>query len=180
MDVETVHKAHEDVNTLYHDVYDVMARLTAAVQSKKYSDADLCDMGFFCKQMESLLDELRKETKARKELIGRIIAFNRTKAFIADPTIDPTVRGKYATGTPDVRQEAELPKKGTDEYFAFTDHFGVPRGVAEQGILKLDWNSVGDMCTQLAEDGKKMPPGLGRMIPKYVTTFRKKGKESNG
>lgn len=158
---------------LYNLVYGFLSGATPTIKSKALDNAELTDFGYLCRELENLFDELRKEAKARKELCGNIIAYRLIKASLTDPTITMKARGTLATGTPDVKMQAALPKKFTEEYFKITDFFGVPRDVAETGILRLDWKKVTEYCTQLTEDGKPIPEGFGKKYPLYSTVYRK-------
>ena len=171
---ETVKQLHDEILNVYNKVCGVMMEITPPIKSKDLSNEDMVDIGYLLRETENMLNEMRKEVKVRKELCGSLIAYNRTKDAVADPSINMKVTGKIATGTPDVKMQAALPKKGTPEYLQFCDHLGVPRSVAEAGVLKLDWNQVTEFCTQQLADGKSIPQGLGKKYPQYVTVYRKK------
>lgn len=164
----------EQVLLLYNLVYGFMSKNNELIKSKNLKNEELCDFGFICRELENVFDELRKEVKARKELCGQIIAYRLVQASVMDPTIKMKVQGQFATGTPDVKMQMELPKKFTEEYFQITDHFRVPRNVAETGILRLDWKAVTEHCTKLMQDGKQTPNGFGKKYPKYQTVYRKR------
>lgn len=163
----------EQVHLLYNLVYGFLAKNNELLKSKKLNNENLCDFGFFCRELEKISDELRKELKARKELCGQIIAYRLVQSSLADPTIKMKVEGQFASGTPDVKMEAALPKKFTDEYYKITDYFNVPRKVAESGILRLDWKQVTEFLTKQMNEGKKIPEGFGKKYPLYTTTYRK-------
>jgi len=167
-------EVREQVQLLYNLVYGFLAKNNELIKSKKLSSEELCDFGFLCRGLENLFDELRKESKARKELCGSIIAYRLTMASVSDPTLKMRVQGQFATGTPDVKMQAALPKKMSPEYFQLTDHFGIPRNVVETGILKLDWKSVIELCTKLMHEGKTIPNGFGKQYPLYTTIYRKR------
>jgi len=158
---------------LYNLVYGFLSEMTPSIKSKALDNSELTDFGFLCRELENLFDELRKECKARKELCGSIIAYRLIQESLTDPTITMRSKGTLATGTPDIKMQAALPKKFTDEYFQLTDFFGVPRDVAETGILRLDWKRVTEYCTKLSNEGKPIPEGFGKRYPLYSTTFRK-------
>ena len=162
------------VQLLYNLVYGFLAKNNEQIKSKQLSSEELCDFGFICRELEKLFDELRKEVKARKELCGNIIAYRLTQASLTDPSLKMQVKGQFATGTPDVKMQAALPKKQSVEYYQITDFLGVPRDVAEKGVLKLDWKSVIEFCTKLINDGKPIPKGFGKQYPLYVTVYRKR------
>lgn len=164
----------EEVQLLYNLVYGFLSKNNELLKSRKLSSEELCDFGFFSRELEKLFDELRKEAKARKELCGQIIAYRLTQASLSDPTMKMQVQGEFATGTPDVKMEAALPKKFTEEYYQLTDHFSVPREVAASGILKLDWKRVTEFLTKQMNDGKPIPKGFGKQYPKFTTVYRKR------
>lgn len=190
---------NEEIASLYNLLYGFMSKNTELIKAPRHSgtagnvagndngngkgmgvgnagmsNEDMCDFGFFCREAENTLDELRKEVKARKELCGQVIALRKTQDSLSDPNIKLKVTGQYATGSPDVKMQAQLPKKFTDDYYKITDFFKVPREVASTGVLRIDWKASGDFLTQLAADGHKPPDGFGKQYPTYVTTFRRR------
>lgn len=171
-------EVREQIRHLYNLVYGFLAKNNELIKSKQLTDAELCDFGYFSREVEDIFDELRKEVKARKELCGQIIAYRVITASVADPSLSLKVQGQYASGTPDVKMQAALPKKFTDEYYQLTDYFGVPRDVAEKGVLRLDWKACTEFLTKLMNDGKEIPAGFGKQYPVYVTTYRKKSKKN--
>lgn len=184
---------NEEIASLYNLLYGFMSKNTELIKAPQHggaagnaaskdtgvgnvgmSNETMCDFGFFCREAENTLDELRKEVKARKELCGQVIALRKTQDSLSDPNIKLKVTGQYATGSPDVKMQAQLPKKFTDDYYKITDFFKVPREVASTGVLRIDWKASGDFLTQLAADGHKPPDGFGKQYPTYVTTFRRR------
>lgn len=171
---------NEEIASLYSLLYGFMSKNTEHIKASRLggnasmSNETMCDFGFFCREAENTLDELRKEVKARKELCGQTIAIRKTEDSLTDPNIKLKVTGQYATGSPDVKMQAKLPTKFTDEYYQITDYFKVPREVAATGVLRIDWKASGDFITQLAADGHKPPDGFGKQYPTYVTTFRRR------
>jgi len=167
----------DQVQLLYNLVYGFLSKNNEPIKAKRLSSGELCDFGYICRELENVFDELRKEVKARKELCGQIIAYQLITASVADPTTKLKVQGQFASGTPDVKMQMELPKKFTEEYYKITDHFGIPRKIAETGILRLDWKAVTEHCTKLLQDGKQIPQGFGKKYPKYATVYRKRSKK---
>jgi len=164
----------EQVQLLYNLVYGFLAKNNELIKSKQLKNEELCDFGFICRELENILDELRKEVKARKELCGSIIAYRLVQASIQDPSIKMKVQGQFASGTPDVKMQAALPHKFTDEYYQITDYLKVPRDVASSGVLRLDWKQVTEFLTKRMNEGKEIPPGFGKQYPLYTTTYRKR------
>lgn len=171
--VSDVLALHAEVQRLYHTVYQKMSELSGQLRPGKMPCGDMVDIGYLLREMENILDELRKEVKARKELTGKLIAFERVQAFVEDSSIDMTVRGSLASGTPDVKQLPELPKKGTPEYGQLLAYFGATEAQIQQGALKPDFKVIAELCTQRAADGLPNPPGIGKTFPSYETVYRK-------
>lgn len=169
---------NDEIQQIYNLVYGFLSKNNDLLKSKTLSSEELCDFGFFCREMAKVFDELRKEANARKDLCGQVIAYRLTQAALNDPTLNMKVKGQFASGTPDVKMQSELPKKFTDEYYMITDYLNVPRDVAESGVLRLDWKQVTEHLTKLMHDGKKIPPGFGKQYPKYITTYRRLGKKT--
>jgi len=164
----------EEVQSVYNLVYGFLAKNNEQLKSKQLNSEDLCDFGFLCRELENLFDELRKEVKARKDLCGQIIAYRLVQNSLSDPTIKMRIDGQLAVGIPDVKMEAGIPNKFTEEYYQLTNYFGVPRKVAEAGILRLDWKMCSEFLTKQMNEGKQIPKGFGKQYPKYITTYRKK------
>jgi hypothetical protein len=157
---------------LYYDHWSI---LVDKMRKNILDKEQLADVGYLLRQGEKLLDDWRKDCKAAKELAGKIIALQILQsAESLSGEGEDVARGDIAIAIPDLKMEAELPKKGTPEYEAFLGHFGVNAGTAELGILKPDWKAIGKLVTDAAQDGKKFPPGLGKKYPRYTATFRRR------
>jgi hypothetical protein len=172
--VKKLQEIFNESHLFYGLLYGFLSEITPAIKSKSLDVSKLTDIGFLCREMENLLDELRKECKARKELCGSIIAFILTQNSLTDIHAPMKSKGDLATGSPDMKMQVALPKKKSPEYYQLTDHFKVPRDVAESGVLKLDWKTVVELCTKLSEEGKPLPAGFGKKYPQYSTIFRKR------
>lgn len=171
--IEELIKISEECQMLYNLVYGFLSEQTSRIKAGELSSSELTDFGYLSRELGNLFDELRKECQAREKLCGSMIAYRLTQESLTDPTITMQSRGTLAIGTPDMKMQVGLPQKFTDEYFQLTDYFGVPRNVAEKGVLRLDWNAVVEYCTKLVQEGKKIPNGFGKQYPLYQTIFRK-------
>lgn len=139
------------------------------------NEAVYTDCGYLLRSIEDAVDEARKECKAKKELLGRALAFAVITRVTERPSSEVQSVGLMAYGTPDVKQKAALPKPGTDAHRALMTHFGVNNQDVEKfGILAFHWPSVSDYLTALAADGKNPPAGLGTLHPEYTVSYRKR------
>lgn len=133
----------------------VLSHLIAVTENAKkrtvYDIPTTSDLGFVMREMETLLDEWRKDAKARKELLGKLIAFE----VLSDPDMKDTVQGELARGTIFLKKKLKPPKKGTVEYEKAMEYFGVPPEVTAKGLVKLDWEKTSEALTIEMEDGTK-------------------------
>lgn len=164
---------NDEVQAIYNLVYGFLSKNNELLKSKRLTSETLCDFGFFCREMSKIFDELRKEANARQDLCGQIIAYRLIQASINDPSLKMKVKGQFSSGTPDVKMQAALPVKFTDDYYKITDYLKVPRDVAASGVLRLDWKQVTEFITKLMNEGKPVPEGFGKQYPVYVTTYRR-------
>jgi hypothetical protein len=169
-DVKQLQALLEKTRSLHQKLYLFGQEVMEQAKSNRYAQTERVDLGFLFRELEQIHDEDRKDAKARKELLGKLIAFN---AMQTDGDVD-SIRGELATGIPDVSMIVELPKRDSAEYTALVNHLGVPQSVLS--LLKLDWTAVCAHVTQCAENGRKPPPGLEKSRPIYSTTFRRKSK----
>lgn len=179
--VEAVAKTYR---RLYSEVYKPLmdqlsdvSKEAMKIPGKGISTEDSVDLGFLCREIENLFDECRKEVKARHERIGRLIATSLVNMLLEDPDSveddDVLVRGLYASGSPNVGVTPKVPRKGTQEYFDLCEYLGIPVDLANRGLVVFHYPLLAELCTELANEGKLMPPGLGGSVSKVTTTFRK-------
>ena len=179
--VEDVAKTYRH---LYREVYQPLmdqlshvSREAMKIPNKGISTEDAVDLGFLCREIENLFEECRKEVKARHERISRFVATSLVNMLLEDPESveddDVLVRGLYASGSPNVGVTPKVPKKGTQEYFDLCEYLGIPVDLANRGLVVFHYPLLAELCTELANEGKPMPPGLGGSVPKVTTTFRR-------
>jgi hypothetical protein len=148
----------------FHDqIYEEIIPITEKLRKNGFSIEELVDLGYFFRETERLLDEWRKNAKARRELCERLLGVN-----VQD---DPTIHGEHATATLDATLEHELPKVGTDEYRELCEHFGIP----SDGLFRPHWKAMNELVQDAIMNGKKKPPGLGRQWTKFHCVFRSRG-----
>jgi len=176
-DVSVMAKLLSLIQHAHDKLYELTGPVLDKIKKRQYSNEELADLGFLFREMESLLDETRKDAKARKELTGKLLAFLIIAAQTEDISNPDKVRGRLATARPDVRVRAKLPKKGTPEYERALDYFYIPRRAVDEGIMKIDWNKASDFLTTLVEEGKKVPDEFKETYPEYKCVFTKISKQ---
>jgi len=158
--VEDIKEFLDNVSSTYENTVEQCYRLLSLLQGDSLTEEQLCDMGFMLRETEKFLDDARKEVKAKKEMISKMLAVKITKAYMEDPSREMRARGTMATATPDVHIRPKLPKIGTPEYATLLGWLGVPDASIEGGTLSIHFNRMSEMLTRMAEEGKNPPPGL--------------------
>jgi hypothetical protein len=162
-----------DVDNTYDAAVSYCYGLLPVLQRDALSDADLTDIGFLLRECEKFFDDARKEVKAKKEMISRMLALKITKRFTEDPNTELRSRGELAIATPDVAIRPKLPKAGTIEYEQLLTFLGVPPEVICEGTLTIHFKRMSEMLTKMAEEGKNPPPGLVGTYTDNTCVFRK-------
>lgn len=138
-----------------------------------YDLPTLVDLGFLCREVSQIADELRKEANAKRDLIGKVIASAVTRESLEGTRSDPTVRGKLATGTPDVREIASVPKPGTPAFRELAEFLGLPEEQVNGKLISFRFNGLSDWLTEMASKGKSVPKGINRYT-EFKTVFRRR------
>lgn len=165
---------YDRLQILVSDYISLCMRVLAAAERPDFNESEMCDVGYLLRESEKLSDELRKETKAKKDLVGKVLALRVIMQHEHDPTTDLKAEGELATGVPDVKMRPKLPKHGTEQYDALMRFFGVPDEFARTGALSIHFVHMSELLTRLAEEGRQTPPGITDTFPEHTMTFRKK------
>lgn len=181
-DAELLWELWQSVVLIHQEVWDALAWNSRQMKSDVYSKHELVDLGFLCRELENLLDDWRKDCKARKELAGKLIARAVLQAAdgVNDLQASTVVHGILASASPDVSMIAEIPKPGTPEFVEFCNHFGISKECSEDPLFPfaIHWKRAME-CLELRQtEGKPIPPGFGKQFPHFWSKFvRKKRKE---
>lgn len=158
---------------IYPEISSAIEDVLVDVKEKNFSPEQLADIGYLCRQIDKLCDELRKDAKARAELCGRVIALAATKRAIVNGGVVETVRGEIARATPSVTHEPNIPGKGTREHNALLKAIGVSDECAKKGLVKVHYPSLQALMVERAELAQPLPEGLGVPRARYYCSFRK-------
>lgn len=145
---------------------DELAALLTLAQSLKITDENMADLGFLCREIGKVLDDLRKEFNAKSEFLAKVICLRAVHSGAHEP-----IRGDLATATPTPKLAATLPKRGTPEYYALMEWLGVPREAAETKVLDFHFKGLEELITQRVENGAEKPP-INVAHTSYTCSFR--------
>lgn len=171
-DVKTLMELTDVLKDLHHKVYEHLTLIDERMKSGQTGIQDMVDLGFLCREQEDLLDEMRKNAKARREFTQRLLVTKWTgAAMTADPLPD-TIRATLASANNfRIKKMAQLPEYGGKDYVLYMESLGIPKEVIQKGLVKPDWEQTAEHVTVLLEDGKKLPPGIGQTWNIYTCTF---------
>lgn len=161
----------EKARDLHVELLSGLLALTEDIKAKRLLRADLADAGYICREIGRLCDEIRKEAAARESLAGAILSAIYTQETLNNPSVSDVIRGNICRAKVDMVMEASLPAEGTPEYEQFLDHIGLPESLRK--ICKPSWKKLSQMITELASEGKPLPPGIGKSWPRYFAVFTK-------
>lgn len=147
-------------------------------EAEQLSLTDAVDLGFLLREIGACAEDLKKEITHIRELLERIICIK----WIANSTNDISkavpIHGELATGSPDVKQAAVLPRQKDDPaaYDAFIKRIGVMGAARKLGLVRPHWPTVIAYLSDLAERGKPLPPGVSvdKTYPVYRVVFRRR------
>ena len=171
--IEDAKSLQANVDDTYDAAVTFCYGLLPVLQRDELSEAELTDIGFLLRECEKFFDDARKEVKAKKEMISRMLALKITKRFTEDPDTELRSRGELAVATPDVAIRPKLPKAGTIEYEQLLTFLGVPKEVLCEGTLNIHFNRMSEMLTSMAAEGKNPPPGLVGTYTDNTCVFRR-------
>jgi hypothetical protein len=175
--LEILLKRFRATKKLYSDVYGEIVQINRQV-GNTIDVGKLADIAIVCRETAKLLADLDKEYRKTQELCERLGCM--LWVSMSDEGNAETVRGKLCTATPDLKMTATLPsqKQEPEKYAQFMDSLGVPKELYERGVVQTYWPRLVDYITNLAENGKPLPPGVDveKTRPQYRFILRlKKG-----
>lgn len=175
-DLNRLFRLVNDLRKLHHDFYNHLSLVGDRMKQQKYSPSELVDLGFLCREAETLLDDWRKDAKARKEIAGSLIAMKVTQDSVSNPNTPDTVKGTLARATAQCRMAPVLPSRTSPEYIMLLKSLGFTDQVIGKKYVDIHWKHLEEHVTELAEAGLPMPSGLGKTFPTFTATFTRLSK----
>ncbi len=165
----TVTECHEDVYT------DLGKEIEPLVRSCNNLE-ELVDTAYVLRETSKLCNDMRKMCDVLRELSEKICCV----IAIKDESVG-AIKTEYASGTPNVKMMASIPKKKThpEKFAALMEHLGIPAELWEEesDVVRPHWPGFVNHLTALAAAGKPLPPGIDadKTYPVYsLDPLRKK------
>lgn len=131
-------------------------------QLKGQPIGELVDLVYALDRSEKLADDLRKELKAMREQLDKVVCVMWVTADCSEP-----VRTKFCTGTPTMKQTAPLPNRhrNPENFKKLMDSIGVPQELwdvndEEHAAVSISWPGMLDLISNRLAQGMPVPPGV--------------------
>ena len=162
----------EQGHALYQAFVSFAYRLRQAMEARAVPDEQLADVGFLCRELSELIGEdLRKDAKARGELIGAWLCARAARKAAAGAT-SVGIRGRLCTATPDVGMRCIPPKRGDPAYDLIMAWMGVGERFVKAGAVGIHYSRMNELLTEMAARGEAAPQGL-TAVPTNKVTYRR-------
>ena len=163
---------HEKVEHLRRTIIEYNHEVDAAfTEMTKHTKVDV---GFFYREVENALDEIRKECYARREKISLALGGEVVKDALSSGTTDTSCEGNFAKAFVDVKTLPVMPKRNTPEYQALLQAMGVAVEIAEAGVLEPHFVRLGEYLTTKAGAGLTPFKDFLQVREQVNVTFRRK------
>jgi len=172
--VDEFKKIHDELVSVHDELVGTMMVSRGPVVERSVPVADLADIGFFLRELERHLDEMRKDVAARKDLIERLICLHSVKRM-QEGENSGNVVGRFASATPDLGQTPVVPKLGTPEYDDLMREIGVPVGAYKDKLVVPHWKYVKLWIEERLASGLPVPKGVTTR-PDYRAKFHRRKK----
>lgn len=165
--------AYEEALKLHMKMVQIHVALRNELQS--IDEITLVDIGFLEREVSDQMDAARKEANRWKDMASKVLSARLTEEMIADGKTEcRTVRGEFASGSPDVAVMPVMPKKGEPEYAQLLDSLGIEvASDTDPGMVSLSFTRIRDLCTARASEGQDPPAGIKGTFPQYTVTYRR-------
>lgn len=164
------------IRDLHVRTYAHLMKIQDDLKAGKYTLVDMVNFLCIFRETSRLSDDIRKELDGSSGLMEKICcAMYITQCSNGQMRPEP-IRTGLATGTPVVRMGARLPSRRDEpEHFAaLMKYLGVDDSAIATDVVRPHWPGIVASLTQLAADGKPLPPGVdtSATYPVYTVTIR--------
>ena len=175
---------NKELRVTHQDWYASLTSLVDEIRKKERSltDGDLADIGFLLRSAERILDDLKKECKAKKELIGKLLCAKMAMETqsVNDANVSTRVYGALGSASADIKHRCRTPKPGSTEYVELCRAMGVNEEAIKAGIFQPHYVRVGEFITQLAKENRDPPKGILSTTVLYNCIFRSRTRKNHG
>ena len=154
---------HENSNRLSY-----LRAIASRVKKEEFSIEESIDIGFLLRECEKYLDEMRKDFKAHKEMIGKVTCY---KLSVEEKE---SCRGSLATGTLKAKYSSKLPHpvRESEGFIKLCEFFGIDTNKIPLGMVRFHWPTVKKHVTHCMEMGEELPNELSDVSVELEIVYR--------
>ena len=142
--------------------------IASRVKKEEFSIEESIDIGFLLRECEKYLDEMRKDFKAHKEMIGKVTCY---KLSVEEKE---SCRGSLATGTLKAKYSSKLPHpvRESERFIKLCEFFGIDTNKIPLGMVRFHWPTVKKHVTHCMEMGEELPNELSDVSVELEIVYR--------
>jgi len=175
-DVKSLIQTYERVRRVYVDTYKLLSTVRDEVRGSQYALEDMVNVIYVLRELSRLFNDIRKETDGVLHIFENVCCAMYVMLYQNSPEKSNPIRASLATGTPRLTVGVTLPKERSDpeKYYELMKYFGIPAEALKNKLIKSHWPGICEYVSQLAEEGKPLPPGINpdKTYPMYSIAIR--------
>lgn len=129
----------------------------------------LVDTAYLCRQAELVLDELRKEAKAKKEKLALAVSIAEVMSLMEGKPV--ATRGHLATATVKTVDTPQVPAEDSSEYDTLIRFFGLDSNKF-RSIGRIDFKKLSEYYETAVQKNLDLPHVELTTFPQVRSTFR--------
>lgn len=150
-------REYDKMRKTYLSSYKSLSTLRDDLRAGKYRAEDMINFIYVMREISKLADDLRKEADG----IGHMFENSACAVYVSLNRTDP-IRASLATGSPDLKLGVKIPNQKLEpkKFAELMSFFGIPSQAISDRIVAPYWPGLCEYVSMLAEEGKKLPPGI--------------------
>lgn len=169
--VSELKEMYTRIERMHRIVYGLMIQIRDDLSASDLKQEDRVDLSYLLRETSRMFKDLEKEARLLRESNDNIVCFK----AMTKSTVDK-ISGDIATGTPDLKMIAKLPKHGTPEFMELMDDLGINKEVVGLDAVRPHYPGLVELISQRMAAGSNPPRGIDPTTthPKYSLILRKK------
>lgn len=161
---------YEQMEALQMRVHEMAAALGGQIPVER--TPDLIDIGFMCREISNIADDIRKTASSRQAVTGRLIAMRAAAATMQGEEV--VLRGEMATARPETDMKPKLPDPGSEDWNALMRWIGLTDEQIQRDMLRPSFSRLSEILKERAERGEQPPPGIVHTFSDAMVVFTRR------
>lgn len=177
MDAE-LRELYVAAKNFHEKCYRIISKKTETLK-KSNDQRELADAVYAINAAAKYVDDSHKEMNRLEDLLEKITCL----IWSRDSPDGESIGTDYCVAIPDIKMMASLPhpRRNPKEFLDLMEFMGVPRALTDVGegrkpVVQADFNGFADYLTDLARNGRPLPPGITveKTYPVFKVQVRKR------